>query len=187
MNSGYSPGTLLANSAWVAPDYSGLVTQITGYKLVNTAQDLPEHRERYERQLRARPRRVDATGYAFKTLGFASKTAFTGQFDGMWRGVSNLHPDISFISDIAANAVVRDVRPPRRVSGIFTTVRTVRRHSCHEQSRQNYEYVYVGRHRPAVQFLDHVDGRPRRHQLWNDRAFRKQCRVYHGSAGGGLV
>ncbi|MFM0214965.1 two-partner secretion domain-containing protein [Paraburkholderia caledonica] len=108
MNGSYTPGTLLANCAWVAPDYSGLVTQITGYKLVNTVQDLQNIESDMSGNY-ALGRDIDATGYAFKTLGFASKTSFTGQFDGMWHSVSHLNPDISFISDIAANAVVRDV------------------------------------------------------------------------------
>ncbi|MFL9964119.1 hypothetical protein PQR02_24250 [Paraburkholderia sediminicola] len=40
MNGSYSPGTILANSAWTAAPYSGLVTQATGYKLVNSLTDL---------------------------------------------------------------------------------------------------------------------------------------------------
>jgi len=108
MNGSYSPGTLLANSAWVAPDYSGLVTQITGCKLVNTVQDLQNIESDMSGNY-ALGHDIDATGYAFKTLGYASKTSFTGQFDGMWHSVSHLNPDISLMGDIAANAVVRDV------------------------------------------------------------------------------
>lgn len=40
MNGDYAPGTLLANAAWSAAPYSGLVTQITGYRLVNSLADL---------------------------------------------------------------------------------------------------------------------------------------------------
>ena len=40
MNGSYAPGTLLTNSGWTAAPYSGLVTQITAYKLVNTLADL---------------------------------------------------------------------------------------------------------------------------------------------------
>lgn len=39
MNGSYSPGTLKRNAAWAGAPDSGVVTQITGYKLVNSAQD----------------------------------------------------------------------------------------------------------------------------------------------------
>ncbi|MEW9587041.1 filamentous hemagglutinin N-terminal domain-containing protein [Paraburkholderia sp. DGU8] len=40
MNGTYSPGTLIGNASWTAPVYSGLLTQITGYRLVNSVADL---------------------------------------------------------------------------------------------------------------------------------------------------
>ncbi|MGY6122025.1 two-partner secretion domain-containing protein (plasmid) [Paraburkholderia strydomiana] len=119
MNGSYSPGTLLANSAWVAPDYSGLVTQITGYKLVNTVQDLQNIESDMSGNY-ALGHDIDATGYAFKTLGFASKVQFSGQFDGMWHSVSHIKPDTDAVfSDIAANGVVRDVNIVDAVSGTY--------------------------------------------------------------------
>ncbi|MGN8106536.1 two-partner secretion domain-containing protein [Paraburkholderia sp. 22098] len=119
MNGSYSPGTLLANSAWVAPDYSGLVTQITDYKLVNTVQDLQNIESDMSGNY-ALGHDIDATGYAFKTLGFASKVQFSGQFDGMWHSVSHIKPDTDAVfCDIAANGVVRDVNILDAVSGTY--------------------------------------------------------------------
>lgn len=119
MDGSYSPGTVLANSAWVAPDYSGLVTQITGYKLVNTADDLQNIATDMNGNY-ALGRDIDATGYAFKTLGFASKVQFSGQFDGMWHSVSHIKPDTDAVfSDIATNGVVRDVNILDALSGTY--------------------------------------------------------------------
>jgi filamentous hemagglutinin family protein len=119
MNGSYSPGTLLANSAWVAPDYSGLVTQITDYKLVNTVQDLQNIESDMSGNY-ALGHDIDATGYAFKTLGFASKVQFSGQFDGMWHSVSHIKPDTDAVfSDIATNGVVRDVNILDALSGTY--------------------------------------------------------------------
>ncbi|MDP9651949.1 two-partner secretion domain-containing protein [Paraburkholderia caledonica] len=119
MNGSYSPGTVLSNSAWVAPDYSGLVTQITDYKLVNTVQDLQNIGSDMSGNY-ALGHDIDATGYAFKTLGFASKVQFSGQFDGMWHSVSHIKPDTDAVfSDIAANGVVRDVNILDALSGTY--------------------------------------------------------------------
>ncbi|MFM0546984.1 filamentous hemagglutinin N-terminal domain-containing protein [Paraburkholderia strydomiana] len=119
MNGSYSPGTLLANSAWVAPDYSGLLTQITGYKLVNTVDDLQNIANDMSGNY-ALGHDIDATGYAFKTLGFASKVQFSGQFDGMWHSVSHIKPDTDAVfSDIATNGVVRDVNILDALSGTY--------------------------------------------------------------------
>jgi hypothetical protein len=40
INGSYKPGKLRANASWTSPSYSGLVRQITGYKLVNSLTDL---------------------------------------------------------------------------------------------------------------------------------------------------
>jgi hypothetical protein len=109
MNGSYTPGVVLSNSAWRAPEYSGLLTQATGYKLVNSAQDLQNIANDMAGNY-ALGKDIDANGYAFKTLGFTDHTSFSGQFDGMWHTVLNISPDSDAVfSDIAANAVVRDV------------------------------------------------------------------------------
>ncbi|MDR6373659.1 two-partner secretion domain-containing protein [Paraburkholderia caledonica] len=119
MNGSYTPGTLLSNSTWAAPQYSGLLTQITGYKLVNTADDLQSIANDMSGNY-ALGRDIDATGYAFKTLGFASKVQFSGQFDGMWHSVSHIKPDTDAVfSDIATNGVVRDVNILDALSGTY--------------------------------------------------------------------
>jgi filamentous hemagglutinin family protein len=109
MNGSYSPGTLVANPAWNAPMYSGLVTQITGYQLVNSVADL----QNIENNLAgnyALGKDLDASDVAFQTLGFAAGTSFTGQFDGMWHTISNLSPRFEAVfGDIGPNGVVRDV------------------------------------------------------------------------------
>src|SRR6202035_602471 len=40
MNGSFTPGTLRSNTAWTAAPYSGLLTQVTAYKLVNSLGDL---------------------------------------------------------------------------------------------------------------------------------------------------
>jgi hypothetical protein len=98
MNGTYAPGTLLSNSAWSAAPYSGLVTQITGYRLVNNRVDL----QSIEQDLAgnyALGNDIDASGAAvFNPLGSmpgsaaASNTPFTGQFDGMGHTIDKLAP-----------------------------------------------------------------------------------------------
>ncbi|MEC5408648.1 filamentous hemagglutinin N-terminal domain-containing protein [Paraburkholderia sp. MPAMCS5] len=109
MNGSYSPGTLVGNAAWSAPLYSGLVTQITGYQLVNSVTDL----QNIDNDLAgnyALGKDIDASNAAFTTLGYASATPLTGQFDGMWHTISNLSPRFnSLFSAIGTQGVVRDV------------------------------------------------------------------------------
>ncbi|HEX7933765.1 MAG TPA: filamentous hemagglutinin N-terminal domain-containing protein [Paraburkholderia sp.] len=109
MNGSYSPGTLVGNAAWSAPLYSGLVTQITGYQLVNSVTDL----QNIDNDLAANyalGKDIDASNAAFTTLGYASATPLTGQFDGMWHTISNLSPRFnSLFSAIGTQGVVRDV------------------------------------------------------------------------------
>jgi filamentous hemagglutinin family protein len=110
MNGSYSPGTLIGNAAWHAPLYSGLVTQITGYRLVNSVTDLQNITNNLAGNY-ALGKDIDASNSAFTTLGYAFATPFTGQFDGMWHKISNLSPSFQAIfDDIGAKGVVRDVR-----------------------------------------------------------------------------
>lgn len=90
-NGSYIPGTILANSAWTAAPYSGLATQVTGYKLVNSLTDLQNVS-------------LDLAGnYALGKAIDASTTSngshapigntitpFTGQFDRQGHAVSSL-------------------------------------------------------------------------------------------------
>ncbi|MGF6371888.1 filamentous hemagglutinin family protein [Paraburkholderia sp. RAU6.4a] len=112
MNGSYSPGTLVGNAAWSVPLYSGLVTQITGYKLVNSVTDL----QSIENDLAgnyALGKDIDGSNVAFTTLAFI----FAGQFDGMWHTISNVLPsDVAIFGEIGATGVVRDVNVKSNVS-----------------------------------------------------------------------
>ncbi|MFL9966395.1 filamentous hemagglutinin N-terminal domain-containing protein [Paraburkholderia sediminicola] len=109
MNGSYSPGTLVGNPAWNAPMYSGLVTQITGYELVNSVTDLQNIGNNLAGNY-ALGKDLDAGNSTFQTLGFAAGTSFTGQFDGMWHTISNLSPSFDAVfGDIGPNGVVRDL------------------------------------------------------------------------------
>ncbi len=78
MNGSYTPGVVLSNSAWRAPESTAaLLTQATGYKLVNSAQDLQNIANDMAGNY-ALGKDIDANGYAFKTLGFTDHTSFSG-------------------------------------------------------------------------------------------------------------
>ncbi|PMS18341.1 filamentous hemagglutinin [Trinickia dabaoshanensis] len=110
MNGRYTPGTLLANKRWTPAAGSGLVTQITGYRLVNSFGDL----QNVSHDL--------AGNYALgKNLQGGSITpigdpanAFSGQFDGMGHSIANL----SF------NAVYSPVDGSPLPSGLFGVIGT---------------------------------------------------------------
>ncbi|MGF6837685.1 filamentous hemagglutinin family protein [Paraburkholderia youngii] len=113
MNGTYGPGTLVGNASWTAPAYSGLVTQITGYQLVNSVADFQAVDNDMTGNY-ALGRDIEANNAAFITLGttpYAISTSFTGQFDGMWHTVSNLSPSLDAIfGDIGQGGVVRDLK-----------------------------------------------------------------------------
>jgi filamentous hemagglutinin family protein len=85
MNGSYTPGSILTNTAWVAAPYSGLVTQVTAYRLVNSLTDLQDISLDLAGNY-ALGKDLDAsatnTSVAFSSLGNAT-TPFSGQFDGM--------------------------------------------------------------------------------------------------------
>jgi filamentous hemagglutinin family protein len=115
MNGSYSPGTILANSAWTAAPYSGLVTQMTSYKLVNSLTDLQSISLDLAGNY-ALGKEIDAGNSAFTTLGYSSATPFTGQFDGMWHTISDISPRFAAVfNDIGAKGVVRDVNVNSKV------------------------------------------------------------------------
>ncbi|SDR52405.1 filamentous hemagglutinin family N-terminal domain-containing protein [Paraburkholderia fungorum] len=83
MNGTYSAGSQLANAAWVPGAYSGLVTQITAYKLVNSLTDLKNVALDLGGNY-ALGADIDASASSngsYVPLGNAV-TPFTGQFDG---------------------------------------------------------------------------------------------------------
>ncbi|WP_184005765.1 MULTISPECIES: filamentous hemagglutinin N-terminal domain-containing protein [unclassified Paraburkholderia] len=120
MNGSYTPGMIVANSAWTAAPYSGLITQVTGYKLVNSVGDL----QNIARDLGgayALGKDLDAsstdTSFAFSSLGNAT-TPFSGQFDGMGHVIdrftqfdqsSTEQPATGLFGTIGPTGVVRNV------------------------------------------------------------------------------
>ncbi|MEX3897105.1 filamentous hemagglutinin N-terminal domain-containing protein [Paraburkholderia sp. BR10954] len=129
MNGSYSPGTLIANAAWSAPLYSGLVTQITGYQLVNSVADLQNIVNNLAGSY-ALGKNIDASNAAFTTLGFYPHfgsdpgTPFTGQFDGRFNMISHLSPsEDAVFADIGSTGVVRNLKLEENVTADepFTT------------------------------------------------------------------
>ncbi|SMF99488.1 Large exoproteins involved in heme utilization or adhesion [Burkholderia singularis] len=93
MNGQYSAGTILTNSGWSAAPFSGLVTQATAYKLVNTLTDL----QNVSHDLTANyalGRDIDASSTsgaaAFQPIGAGSDAPFAGQFDGFGHLINHL-------------------------------------------------------------------------------------------------
>ncbi|MBB5445112.1 filamentous hemagglutinin family protein [Paraburkholderia sp. WSM4177] len=90
MNGSYSPGTIVANSAWTAAPYSGLVTQVTGYKLVNSLTDLQNISLDLAGNY-ALGKDIDATPASGGSAVIGGVlTPFTGQFDGVGHTISNV-------------------------------------------------------------------------------------------------
>jgi filamentous hemagglutinin family protein len=91
MNGTYVAGTQLGNPAWTAPAFSGLVTQITAYKLVNSLTDLANVANDLSGNY-ALGKNIDASATSnnpFFSIGNAN-TPFTGQFDGQGNTISSL-------------------------------------------------------------------------------------------------
>jgi hypothetical protein len=120
MNGSYTPGTIVANSAWTAAPYSGLITQVTGYKLVNSVGDLQNIALDLGGAY-ALGKDLDAsstdTSFAFSSLGNAT-TPFSGQFDGMGHVIdrftqfdqsSTEQPATGLFGAIGPTGVVRNV------------------------------------------------------------------------------
>ena len=88
MNGTYAAGNVLANSAWTAPTGSGLLTQVTGYQLVNSIADLTKIEQNLAGNY-ALGKDLDNAGAAFTPLGDQT-TSFSGQFDGMGHTIDHL-------------------------------------------------------------------------------------------------
>ncbi|WP_061172451.1 two-partner secretion domain-containing protein [Caballeronia hypogeia] len=120
MNGSYSAGTLLANRCWSAAPYSGLVTQITAYKLVNSVADLGNISQDLKGNY-ALGKDIDlktTQNTSFNPIAPTDTAPFAGQFDGFGHVVSNLYiyvPGLSYIpyaglfGVIGASGVVRNL------------------------------------------------------------------------------
>lgn len=116
MNGSFTPGTLRSNTAWPAAPYSGLLTQVTAYKLVNSLTDL-QNVSLDLAGIYALGKNIDARGYTLEPIGNHT-TPFSGQFDGMWHTIANASPLVTDLQRdqnaglfgvIGKTGVVRDV------------------------------------------------------------------------------
>ena len=123
MNGRYSPGTLLSNASWAAPQYSGLVTQITGYQLVNSLADLENVSANLAGNY-ALGKDIDASATSdgsYVPIG-GGGTAFTGQFDGQGHTISSITalgqnaPTLGLFGTLGTSAVVRNLNVDGSVS-----------------------------------------------------------------------
>jgi filamentous hemagglutinin family protein len=90
MNGAYTPGSLLSNAAWTPAPGSALVTQITGYKLVNSLADLKNVSNDLTGNY-ALGKNIEGKGSddLFTPIGDPT-TPFSGQFDGMGHSIDNV-------------------------------------------------------------------------------------------------
>ncbi|WP_429324703.1 filamentous hemagglutinin [Paraburkholderia sp. GAS348] len=91
MNGTYVAGTQLSNPAWMPSAFSGLVTQITAYRLVNSLTDLTNVANDLTGNY-ALGRNIDASATSnspFAPIGNID-TPFTGQFDGQGNTITSL-------------------------------------------------------------------------------------------------
>lgn len=89
----YTPGATQSNPRWSATAFSGLLTQITGYRLINSFDDL----ENISADLAgnyALGKDISLSSGQFTSIGVGTQSAFTGQFDGMGHSIDSLtmHP-----------------------------------------------------------------------------------------------
>jgi filamentous hemagglutinin family protein len=115
MNGSYTPGKLLANASWTSPAFSGLVKQITGYKLVNSLTDLKNVSIDLAGNYALG---TDINASAMSTPIGSNKTPFTGQFDGQGHAINSLRMlvlsngspvQVGLFGTLGASAVVRNL------------------------------------------------------------------------------
>jgi filamentous hemagglutinin family protein len=109
MNGTYVPGTLIGNPAWKRPALAtGIVSQITAYRLVNSVSDLQNVSQNLSGNY-ALGRNIEVNG-SLDALGLANGTPFTGQFDGLGYAIdgASLGPAGVFYQ-IGSTGVVRNL------------------------------------------------------------------------------
>jgi filamentous hemagglutinin family protein len=121
-NGSYTPGTMVSNTGWTAAPYSGQVSQITAYQLVNNTNDLRNVSLNLAGNY-ALGKNIDASSLVdqngastFAPIGLTSDAAFTGQFDGFGHTIDKLRVsddtaqrDVGLFGVIGATGVVRDI------------------------------------------------------------------------------
>jgi filamentous hemagglutinin family protein len=133
MNGSWQPGTIQSNRAWSAAPFSGLLTQVTAYQLVNTLADLNKVSQNLAgiyalgNNIKADP------SVAFNPIGDTPATPFTGQFDGMGHTIDGLAyastnstsftGAIGLFSTVGTTGVVRNLGVTNASgSGLFASV-----------------------------------------------------------------
>ncbi|MBB5445111.1 MULTISPECIES: filamentous hemagglutinin N-terminal domain-containing protein [unclassified Paraburkholderia] len=130
MNGSYSSGTVLSNRTWAAPEDSGLVSQFTPYKLVNSFSDLGSIANDFA-GIYALGKDVNARtppGTTSSSILTFPLTPFVGQLDGMGHTISNLSMSASgnfgapvgMFPVIGAAGVVRNLILQATISGAAT-------------------------------------------------------------------
>jgi filamentous hemagglutinin family protein len=130
MNGRYDAGMQRTNSAWTPGAYSGLLAQITGYKLVNSLSDLQSVGSDLAGNY-ALGKDIDASATStepYMPIGNAV-TPFTGQFDGQGHRISSLTPQawlpddpygtplIGMFGEIGNTGIVRNLNVEGTVAG----------------------------------------------------------------------
>jgi filamentous hemagglutinin family protein len=119
MNGSYAPGAVFTNGGWTAAQYSGLVRQVSAYKLVNTLADLATVSQDLAGNY-ALGKDIDASATAspnyFTPIGQTAAAPFTGQFDGFGHTIDRLATTADLDNDylgmfgvIGASGVVRNL------------------------------------------------------------------------------
>ncbi|WP_250518962.1 filamentous hemagglutinin N-terminal domain-containing protein [Caballeronia sp. ATUFL_M1_KS5A] len=133
MNGNYSPGKIVSNPKWSAAPYSGLATQVTAYKLVNTLDDLSKvSQDLVGNYALGKDVDANATTYQnfFRPIGETADAPFTGQFDGFGHSIIGLSvwlpnrgPDqplieyIGLFGVIGATGIVRNINVTASIFG----------------------------------------------------------------------
>ncbi|RZF30971.1 filamentous hemagglutinin N-terminal domain-containing protein [Paraburkholderia sp. UYCP14C] len=115
MNGTYVAGTQLGNPTWKPSAFSGLVTQITAYRLVNSLTDLTKVGNDLTGNY-ALGRNIDASATSnspFVPIG-NSNTPFTGQFDGQGNTIASL----------TLGGLLYSVTEPQPLVGMFGVIGT---------------------------------------------------------------
>ena len=94
MTGSYTPGTIDTNAAWSAASFSGLVTQVTGYQLINSIADLNAVNNNLAGNYALGTNLTVLSDTISVPIGGVNGLPFTGQFDGMDHTVSGF--DTSF-------------------------------------------------------------------------------------------
>lgn len=131
-NGAYVAGTQRTNSAWTPGPYSGLRTQATAYKLVNSLADLQKVAQDLAGNY-ALGKDIDASATStepYTPIG-NTVTPFTGQFDGQGHLVSSLtsrpwvpadypndEPLLGMFGDVGSTGIVRNLNIDGTVTGI---------------------------------------------------------------------